>query len=312
MPADLSQLANEPRLLLEATLRPVQGSRFQPTGFPNLGHAAYESPDGNGQTVLVESAQSMANRLETVCWDDVAQDWVEPLRGLPFVRAVSETREISTNSVLEAHRINSEFIARAEGFDTISTRIGFQKGRPFDVRRQLVPALLEFDVNSLLHGVFLEEIAGVIRLPRALSSFIEATGANIVASGGVKLSRVDPTLRGGDGNVPFPRAEWTAANITAFFNLDLRQIRAYGLGADVERLLVLLALFKIQRFLREGLRLRTACDLDVIDNVKTTRPTGFRIPPLHVIEGELPELIERIGEAGLFGESRVLTVTFKK
>ena len=261
MKSDLSPLANEPRLLLEATLRPLQGSRFQPTGFPNLGHAAYESPDGTGQTVLVESAQSMANRLEAVCWDNVADDWVGPLRGLPFVRAVNKSGEISTNSVLEAHRINSEFIARADGFEAISARIGFKKGRPFDVIGQLVPALLEFDVNSLLHGVFLEEIAGVIRLPRALSSFIEATEANVAPSGGAKLSRVDPTLRGGDGNVLFARDEWTAKTITAFFNLDLQQVRAYGLGTEVERLLVLLALFKIQRFLRDGLRLRTACDL---------------------------------------------------
>ncbi len=309
MPADLSPLANEPRLLLEAALRPLQGSRFQPTGFPNLGHAEYESPDGIGRTVLVESAQSMANRMEAVCWDDVADDWVMPLRGLPFVRAVNETKEIKTNSVLEAHRINSEFIARAEGFEVILNRIGFQKGRPFDVRTQLVPALLEFDINSLLHGVFLEEVAGVIRLQRALSSFIEATGANVAASGGVKLSRVDPTLRGGDGNVPFPRTEWTAGRITAFFNLDLRQIRGYGLGADVERLLVLLALFKIQRFLREGLRLRTACDLDTIDDERKTHPTGFRIPALSEIEGELPELIERVGNDVGFRE---LTVTFKK
>ena len=186
-------------------------------------------------------------------------------------------------------------------------------GRPFDVIGQLVPALLEFDVNSLLHGVFLalEEIAGVIRLPRALSSFIEATEANVAPSGGVKLSRVDPTLRGGDGNVPFARDEWTAANITAFFNLDLRQIRAYGLGADVERLLILLALFKVRRFLWEGLRLRTACDLEVVE-VRTTRPSGFRMPQLPEIEDELPVLIERIGSEGLFGEDRVLTVTFKK
>ena len=311
MHSDLSPLANEPRLLLEATLRPLQGSRFQPTGFPNLGHAAYESADGTGQTVLVESAQSMANRLETVCWDEVADDWVEPLRGLPFVRAVDKSGEINTNSVLEAHRVNSEFIARAEGFEAISARIGFKKGRPFDVRRQLVPALLEFDVNSLLHGVFLEEIAGVIRLSRALSAFIEATEASIAPSGGVKLSRVDPTLRGGDGNVPFARDEWTAKTITAFFNLDLRQIRAYGLGTDVERLLILLALFKIRRFLREGLRLRTACDLEVVGDVRT-RPPDFRMPQLTKIESELPDLIERVGAMGLFGESRVLTVTFKK
>ena len=55
-------IENEPRLLMEAQLKPVQGRRFQPTGFPNLGHARYQSPDGDGQMLLVESAQSMANR----------------------------------------------------------------------------------------------------------------------------------------------------------------------------------------------------------------------------------------------------------
>ncbi len=34
-----SSLQNEPRLLIEAELKPVQGSRFQPTGFPDLGAA---------------------------------------------------------------------------------------------------------------------------------------------------------------------------------------------------------------------------------------------------------------------------------
>ena len=174
MPLDFSVLESEPRLLIEAALKPVQGDRFQPTGFPNLGHAVYESPDGQGRTVLVESAQSMANRLEAVCWDEVADDWVEPLKGLPYVKVVDKEGIVRTNSVLEAHRINSEYIARAEGFKIIADKIGFEKGRPFDVRGQLVPALLEFDINSLLHGVFLEEIAGVIRLPRTLSAFIEA------------------------------------------------------------------------------------------------------------------------------------------
>lgn len=312
MSVDLTPLDNEPRILLQAALRPLQGSRFQPTGFPNLGHAVYESPDGTGQTVLVESAQSMANRLEAVCWDEVEDDWVEPLRGLSVVKVLDKDSRPLTNSVLEAHRINSEAIARSREFETIAQRIGFTKGRPFDVRQQLVPALLEFDVNSLLHGVFLEEIAGVIRLPRALSSFIEANNAAMAVSGGVKLSRVDPTLREGDGNVPFPRAEWTAERITAFFNLDLHQIRAYGLGDDVERLLVLLGLFKIRKFLAEGLRLRTACDLDVVGDVAVIRPATFRLPALHAIETELPPLIRRIGNDGSFGDDRVFTVTYEK
>lgn len=314
MPVDLLLIQNEPRLLVETSLKPVQGSRFQPTGFPNLGHAVYESPDAQGQLVLVESAQSMANRLETICWDDVADDWKEPLKGLPVIKVkiVDGHGERRTNSVLEAHRINSEYIARSKEFeDKVVPKIGYKKGHPFDVRKQLVPALLEFDINSLIHGVFLEEIAGVIRLPRTLSAFIEASDARVVVSGGVKLNRVDPSLKKGEGNVPFPRDEWVAKKIIAYFNLDLRQIRAFGLSTDVERLLIMLALFKIRKFLAEGLRLRTACDLDVV-SIQVTRPDGFELPSLGELEAELPELIQSVADKGFFGENSVLTVTYRK
>ena len=36
--------------------------------------------------LLVESAQSMANRFEAVCWDNIADDWMTPLNGLPVVK----------------------------------------------------------------------------------------------------------------------------------------------------------------------------------------------------------------------------------
>ena len=318
MAADLTLLANEPRLLLEATLRPIQGTRFQPTGFPNLGHAVYESPNGTGQTVLVESAQSMANRLETVCWDEVQDDWVEPLRGLPVIQVLDKDERHLTNSLIEAHRLNSPYILEGKDksvLEMLKERLAnLEQGR-VDLR-ELAKVLLEFDTNALLHGVFLakKELAGGrLRLPRSLSAFVEAEGAKRAVSGGVKNDAVDPkgdTARG-FGNVPFARDEWTASSITAYFNLDLRQIRAYGLGDRVERLLVLLALFKIRKFLAEGLRLRTACDLDVVD-VTVTRPSGFSLPELAAIEAEIPGLVEKIGAAGLFGDTRVLTVTYEK
>lgn len=318
MSIDLNPLASEPRLLLEARLRPVQGTRFQPTGFPNLGHAVYESPNGGGQTVLVESAQSMANRLEAVCWDEVRDDWVEPLRGLPVVQVQDKTGKHLTNSLIEAHRLNSPYIL--EGKDKsvlklLKERLAqFEQGR-VDLR-ELAKVLLEFDTNALLHGVFLakKELAGGrLRLPRSLSAFVEADGARRAVSGGVKNDSVDPkgVTAKGFGNVPFARDEWTAERIISYFNLDLRQIRAYGLGDDAERLLILLSLFKIQKFLVEGLRFRTACDLDVVD-IEVTRPPAFDMPSLAAIEAEIPGLIDRIGAAGQFGESRVLTVTYEK
>lgn len=315
MSLDFSSLNDEPRLLIEAELKPVQGDRFQPTGFPNLGHARYESPDGSGTMLLVESAQSMANRLEAVCWDEVADDWIEPLKGLPYVKVVErdgKKEKFVTSSILEAHRINSEYIARSKKFkETVEKHIDFQKGRPFEFRKQLVPALLRFDINSLIHGVFLEEIAGVIRLPRVLSAFIEASDAKEARSGGVKLNRVEPSLKGGEGNVLYPRDEWVAAKLMAYFNLDLRQIYAFGLGDEVRKLLIALALFKIQKFLAVGLRLRTACDLDVTQ-ITVTRPQSFTLPDLAALEADLPELIESVGTMDLFGEPRVLTIIHRK
>lgn len=318
MAIDLTALAGAPRLLAEATLKPVQGSRFQPTGFPNLGHAVYESPDGQGRIVLVESAQSMANRLETVCWDDANDDWVEPLKGLPVIKVVGEDGKPLTNSVIEAHRLNSPYILEGKDkmvFNLLKERLAnMEKGR-VDLR-ELAKVLLEFDTNSLLHGVFLAKkdlAGGRLRLPRSLSSFIEAENARVAASGGVKNDSVDPKgdTAKGFGNVPFARDEWVSNCITAYFNLDLRQIRAFGLGEAVERLLVLLALFKIQKLLAVGLRLRTACDLDVA-GVKITRPEGFDLPSLDDLEIEIPQAVNAVGAQGLFGESREMTVTYRK
>ena len=318
MPIDLAALNDEPRLLMEAELEPIQGDRFQPTGFPNLGHARYESPDGRGTMILVESAQSMANRLEAVCWDEAADDWVGPLRGLPIVKVVDKDDKPLTNSLLEAHRLSSPYILKGKDkrvFELLKERLAAMEVGRVDLRK-LAKVLLEFDTNALLHGVFLAEkdlAGGRLRLPRSLSAFIEAQNARVATSGGVKNDSVDPKgdTAKGFGNVPFSRDEWVAERIVVYFNLDLRQIRAFGLGEEADRLLIAVALFKIRRFLTSGLRLRTACDLDVT-RLTVTRPESFTLPSLADLEAELPGLIESAGARGLFGESSVLTVKYRK
>lgn len=295
MPLNFDALATAPRLLLEAHLKPLQGTRFQPTGFPNLGPATYDGPNGE-RMLLVESAQSMANRLETVCWDKVADDWVAPLKGLPLVKVATmrdDKLHPLTNSVLEAHRLNSEYIARAEGFDEIAKMIGYKPDQSFDVIKQLVPALLRYDINSLIHGTFLEEIAGVIRLPRLLSSFIEAKDVKSAQSAGVKVNMLNPGLKDGEGNVIFSREEFVSSEIVAFFNLDLGQLRAFGFEPKVNDLLIGLSLFKVQAFLESGLRLRTACDLELSErHVNVRRPTDYVLPSFRDLTDGLPGLID--------------------
>src|SRR5207244_3832503 len=94
-------LKDAPRLLMKARLKPLQGERFQPTGFADLGPARYKAyksvdekraaDDGNLRTaemVLVESPQSVANRLETVCWDKVNGKLIPELDGMPYVLVI--------------------------------------------------------------------------------------------------------------------------------------------------------------------------------------------------------------------------------
>lgn len=305
MTLDLSRLATAPRLLLRSKLRPLQGTRFQPTGFPEIGAALYDGPDGTPM-LLVESAQSMANRLEAVCWDSVNNDWVGPLRGLSVIKVEDKDRKALTNSVLEAHRMNSEYIARSDDFKKISGAIAYRKDRRFSVREQLAPVLLKYDFNSLLHGVFLEEIAGVIRLPRALSAFMEAAGTKLASSGGVKIG-LDPSLKEGEGNVIFSREEFVSPEIYAYFNLDLAQLRGYGFPFAVYTLLVAVSLYKIRAFLERGLRLRTACDLE-LEVIEVQRPDGFELPLLEVLEKALPDLIKA---ANTDAEFEITTLYYK-
>ncbi len=313
MPLDLAPLDAAPRLLIEATLKPSQGHRFQPTGFPNLGAATYKAPNGV-EMLLVESAQSVANRLEAVCWDDVADDWVAPLKGLPVVKVMIDEKSSLTNSIIEAHRLNSPYILEGDDksvFKFLEKELSDQAEGRVDIKK-LAATLFKLDTNSVLHGVFLAKkdlAGGRLRLPRALSGFIEAEGVGIASSGGVKNDSVNP--RGdtskGFGNVPFSRDEFTAETIKAYFNLDLAQIRAFGLGAEAERLLIAIALFKIRSFLVEGLRLRTACDLDLIA-LEVTRPKGFVVPDLSVLKDELPAQIGTVAKQGKFAEPRVTKV----
>ncbi len=150
--------------------------------------------------------------------------------------------------------------------------------------RKLAAVCFKYDPNSLVHGVFLEKIAGRLRHPRALSAFIEASGVGRVDSGGVKFDRALPSpsvagvdAKGGYGNVPFHRTEFTAKTITAFFSIDLAQIRGYGLAEDAALLLVAISLWKVRTFLDSTMRLRTACELELAER-RDFDPLGNQLP----------------------------------
>lgn len=294
---NLADLDNVSRLLLSVPLKPVQGDRFQPTGFPSLGAAEYQTNDG--RKVLVESAQSMANRLETTCWDFSKDQPVEELDGVSHVTVIRNGKFL-TDSMLEAHRINSPYLLEGNDrnfFDNLKAELGGLEEGPID-RKKLAKVLLKYDVGSLIHGVFLAKkdlAGGRLRVARAVSAFIEASGVAVAASGGVKNDHVNPSgdTKSGFGNVPFARDEYVADHIDCHFNLDLAQIRGYGLDSKANKLLILLALHRMRKLLDGDLRLRTACDLEpAAVNLVASRPEGFELPSLRDLDAAVKKAIE--------------------
>ncbi|MBD2312581.1 type I-U CRISPR-associated protein Cas7 [Desertifilum sp. FACHB-1129] len=311
---DFQPLKNSNRLLIEADLVPLQGTRFQPTGFPDLGVAQYQLPGQKISMVLLESSQSVANRLESTIWDETRQDVVQPLQGISYV-VVKRNNEVLTNSLLEAHRLNSFYILEGEDKSFVNQLKGELNALgdgPVDFGK-LAAVLAKYDINSLLHGIFLakKELAGGrFKLARALSGFIEAYNVAVVRSGGVKNDRVDPSAdaKKGGGNIPYSREEYAAQKITAYFSLDLAQIRGYRLGEEVEDLLIAIALWKIQAFLNQGLRLRTACDLDCRE-IRLERPQGYVLPDFEELTKALPRLVK--AASGVFADPPVTEVDYR-
>ncbi len=157
-------------------------------------------------------------------------------------------------------------------------------------------------------------------IPRALSAFIEASGVGRADSGGVKFDRAlpKPSVAGVDaktgyGNVPFHRTEFTAKSITAFFSLDLAQIRGYGLGDDAARLLIALSLWKVRQFLDSNMRLRTACELELAEgdkSIQVKRPAGFILPSGADLAKTIGDLIKKCKPQ--FAQPTVTELTWNK
>ena len=87
-------------LILTGRLAPVgETDRFQPAGFPEVGHVIYDAPrtDASGRkykekVCIVDSPASMANHLERVCLAGEGATELHPeLIGLPYACCVTDS-----------------------------------------------------------------------------------------------------------------------------------------------------------------------------------------------------------------------------
>jgi CRISPR-associated protein Csb1 len=296
-PADV--LKGESPLILTAILEPIAGDRFQPAGFPEIGHVIYKAPRKDGSTenvCIVDSAASMANHLETVCQRGAHDlDLVEELEGMPYIRCVtgdvqagmlpSQMREVVVTSLTEGHRIASSYFLDGRQLkddggmiedkfeDDLVRRFGIvlrgssKAHPPPDRWWSVFQTVFGVDPNSLVHGVLFPQWQ--IKIPRALTAHLEAFGAGRVDRSGVKFDRLGKTT---SGQPIFAVDDATAESIRATFVLDVSLIRSFGrekkegdaqlgLSDAQKKFLVALALWKIQKLLESPFRFRSGCHL---------------------------------------------------
>jgi CRISPR-associated protein Csb1 len=289
---DLSAFSGAFRLLITVPLKVADGTngRFQPTGFPDLGPALYkgirefEENDGKHDTKKVQRAVNMlfsdtaaalGNWLEEVCLS--GEDYNADCRGIPYVRVLDgdgtgEPKPFLTSSVREPHRLASPYVLSAKrdgGQETMKDWL--RKPEQFSVNKQrpvrpwvLAQKLFTIDPGCILHGVFLEELDGRLRLPRLLSGFIEAANPNQVNYGGVYRGEVSAK-----DNIPFSKQEFTSDDIQASFILHLSTLFGHNLTDDQARFLILWSLYKVDNLLKRGLRLRSGCEFQKINILPT-------------------------------------------
>lgn len=291
-------LKGQSPLVITADLEPVAGlDRFQPAGFPEIGHVIYKAPqaDGSEESVcIVDSAASMANHLESLCMRGAHDyDLVEDLAGMPYLRCVTgdvdngkfplDNRETVVTSLTEGHRIASTYFlggkqAVSDGalqektFDeTLIKEFGIvlpgskKAHPPAEKWWDVFKTIFKYDPNTLVHGVLFPQWQ--IKIPRALTAHLEAFGAGHVDRSGVKFDRLGKTT---SGQPIFAVDDAVAQQIRATFILDISLIRSFGrddtgnprgLNGKQKEFLIALALWKIQHLVSTPFRYRSGCHL---------------------------------------------------
>lgn len=306
---------SETRLTLRASLKPTSGlDRFQPAGFPEIGHVIYDAPrpDNSMQKVcIVDSAASMANHLETICLaSEHSLELADELAGMPYVECCTDEgwpevttrgpRRLVVTTFSEGHRLASTYflsgrlVANGQPGDRRFENVIRQEFGIADLGKSSHPlpeqwwnvftTIFRYDPNSLVHGILFPALG--IKLPRMLTAHLEALDVARVRSSGVKFDKLGKTT---SGQPIFAVDEEVAGEIAATFVVDLALLRSFGRGdrglnGAQKRFLLSFALWKIQNILRTPFRYRTNCDLELHELQIRGRNEAIDIPSIDIVE----------------------------
>lgn len=309
------------RTVIKAELAPAVYSSFQPTGFPDIKASRFVVPGTNQENLLVESPQSIANRLEATIWNAAKQDLHSIFTGLPYVRLIDKaTGGCIASSLSLPHRLASAYISKSK--DPFSKRLVNDLNS-----LGIAAATFKYCSNSLLHGCFYSHVEeGKHKALRLMGGRIDALNiAPVVTGGAVKdpisasgkdfdLSEIitgkaeggdDRASKSGAGNIIHYAEEFVAQSIEAVFFIDDALIAALPLEECAKSLLRSIACWKIYAFLQSDLRLRSNCIFEVMGEPEVSGT----VPPLEDLEQKIPELIKQCAAKGLFADPAVTEIT---
>jgi len=260
----LDTLYAHDRVVIRAALDLANGRFLQPTGFPDIDACLYRDKEGR-RWCLVESEQSMANRLEAVCMRSPGV-WVDDLKGLPVVAVKNKAGDLLTTNLTEPHRIASSYVLdgkRVGEKEDVKAKVARKVGLgndgdfwPLDRRGDLERLVFGLDPAALLHGFqFIQWKFVGLRQTRLLHARLEAELAEQepeVHYGMVKWDAIEPENtreeRANKGQSISAKSRIVPKEIAATFEIDVLGIKSLALTEAQKKFLLGLALWKVGAF----------------------------------------------------------------
>jgi len=291
----LDTLYGQGRVVITAALKLTNGHFLQPTGFPDIDACVYRDKEGR-RWCLVESEQSMSNRLEAVSMKSPGV-WVDDLKGLPLIAVKNKESDLLATNLTEPHRLASSYVLDGKrGGNTTDMRalfenkLGLRNGGdfwPLDKRADLEKLVFALDPAALLHGFqFVQWKFVGLRQTRLIHARLEAELADDpeVHYGMVKWDAIEPEStreeRANKGQSIAAKSRIVPKDITATFDIDVLALKSLSIQEERKKFLLGLALWKIGAFLankasfdprsretRPSLRLRADCYLTCDESI---------------------------------------------
>jgi CRISPR-associated protein Csb1 len=289
----LEQLYAQDRVVITASLKLTNGRFLQPTGFPDIDACIYRDKEGR-RWCLVESEQSMSNRLEAVCMKSPGV-WVDDLKGLPLIAVKNKAHDLLATNLTEPHRIASSYILDGKRVGNtgdmralFESKLGLRNGGdfwPLDKRKDLEELVFALDPAALLHGFqFVQWKFVGLRQTRLIHARLEAELAEEpeVHYQMVKFDQIEQGTQPetNKGQSIAAKSRIVPKNIVATFEIDVLGLKSLSLEEDRKKFLLGLALWKIGTFLANkpsfdarsrstgpSLRLRADCYLTCDESI---------------------------------------------